>query len=183
MVARARRLPLPALFAVLASAVAIAAPSAHAASCPGADTTAPAASAAIAKSATLCLLNGERAAHGIGPLRSQVQLDGAAEAYSLAMVQQRFFAHVSPAGESLRERLNSYISAVQTWDIGENLAWGEGALATPAAIVGGWMNSPGHRANILQRSFREIGIGIARGTPNRSYEDGATYATDFGTRG
>ena len=48
-------------------------------------------------------------------------------------------------------------------------------------IVGDWMRSPGHRANILSPTFRAIGIGIANGTPSR--DSGATYTTDFGRRG
>jgi uncharacterized protein YkwD len=45
------------------------------------------------------------------------------------------------------------------------------------------MHSPGHRANILSRSFREIGIGVSRGAPVSGIGDGVTYATDFGRRG
>jgi hypothetical protein len=182
MVARNRRLPVPALAAALAS-FALAAPTAHAANCPGADALPAAAPPAVAKGATLCLLNNERAAQGLAPLRSQTQLENAAAAYSLAMVQQRFFAHVSPTGEALQQRLSSYISGTQTWDIGENLAWGEGGFATPAGIVAGWMRSDGHRANILNTNFQEVGIGIVAGTPNGSApESSATFTTEFGSR-
>jgi len=66
----------------------------------------------------------------------------------------------------------------------ENIAWGTEHLATPKGIVRGWMNSPGHRANILRGTFREIGIGIVVGAPTRlgPGERGATYTTDFGVR-
>ena len=69
------------------------------------------------------------------------------------------------------------------WTIGENIAWGSGALATPRAIVNGWMHSPGHRANILRASFRDIGIGIRLGAPGPGLSGGATYVTDFGRHG
>jgi len=183
MVARSRRLPVPASVAVLASVFAIATPTAHAASCPGADLVPVSGSPAVAQGATLCLLNDERTSRGLAPLRSQAQLESAAAAYSLAMVQQRFFSHVSPSGEALEQRLRAYISAVTTWDIGENLAWGEGGHATPKGIVGGWMRSDGHRANILNTSFREVGIGIAAGTPGGAApESSATYTAEFGSR-
>jgi len=65
--------------------------------------------------------------------------------------------------------------------VGENIAWGSGSLATPREIERGWMRSPRHRANILSQRFREIGAGVAAGTPERA--GGATYTTDFGTRG
>src|SRR5919107_1385530 len=63
--------------------------------------------------------------------------------------------------------------------VGENLAWGQGNLATPRAIAVAWMNSPGHRHNILQPEFTEIGVGIVPGTPGDATW-GATYTTDFG---
>jgi uncharacterized protein YkwD len=66
--------------------------------------------------------------------------------------------------------------------VGENIAWGSQELATPRSIVNGWMHSPGHRANILNRRFREIGIGVSRGAPEPGFDRAATYATDFGAR-
>ena len=183
MVARFRRLPVPVLAAACAVAFAIPAPAALAASCPGADAMPIAASPATAKSATLCLLNNERAANGLAPLASQSQLESAATGYSQAMVQQHFFSHTSPSGGTLKDRLSAYITGVTTWDIGENLAWGEGSYATPASVVGGWMRSQGHRANILNTTFREIGIGIVAGTPGGSPpESSATYSAEFGAR-
>jgi uncharacterized protein YkwD len=183
MVARFRRLPVPALAAACVAVLAIAAPAAPASSCPGADAMPVAASPATARSATLCLLNNERAANGLPPLTGQSQLDSAATSYSQAMVQQRFFNHTSPSGETLQDRLSAYISGVSTWDIGENLAWGESSYATPAAVVAGWMRSDGHRANILNTSFREVGIGVAAGTPGGAPpESSATYTADFGSR-
>jgi hypothetical protein len=64
--------------------------------------------------------------------------------------------------------------------LGENLAWGTGGLATPGAIMQAWMNSPGHRENILNPDFREVGIGVVAGNPAAADGYGATYATEFG---
>jgi uncharacterized protein YkwD len=67
--------------------------------------------------------------------------------------------------------------------LGENIAWGTGNLGTAAKIQRAWMASPGHRANILRRQFREIGIGIAVGAPvDAGGLDGATFTADFGVR-
>ena len=181
MAVGARR--LSGLAVAIVASLALAVPSAHAAACPGADGSAALQPIEVSRGATLCLLNNERASRGIAPLSSQPLLEGVATNYSQAMVDQRFFSHTSPTGEQLLQRLGGYVGTSDTWDIGENLAWGEGNLATPGSIVVGWMNSEGHRANILNASFREIGIGIVPGTPVGSApNDSATYTTEFGSR-
>ena len=53
----------------------------------------------------------------------------------------------------------------RSWSVGENLAWGTGVLATPRATVRAWMHSPDHRANLLDRRFADVGIGVAAGAP------------------
>jgi uncharacterized protein YkwD len=136
--------------------------------------------------ATLCLLNAERSRRGLGALRSNPRLASAASSYARAMVAHSFFDHVSPGGSTLVKRITAthYLSNALSWSLGENLAWGSGVLATPEETVQAWMHSPGHRANILDRGFREIGIGVALGVPVRlsAGAAGATYATEFGRR-
>jgi uncharacterized protein YkwD len=96
---------------------------------------------------------------------------------------------VSPSGETLTERIKDdtrYLAQARGWEIGENLAWGTGTLATPSQIVAGWMASPPHRANILNAGFREMGMGIALGAPvagATAASGAATYANQFGRRG
>ena len=85
-------------------------------------------------------------------------------------------------GPLTRIRRTGYLAASPSWSVGENIAWGSGTYAQPKSIVKRWMNSPGHRANILKSSFRDLGVGIARGVPVSSGGDGATYNTDFGRR-
>jgi hypothetical protein len=70
-----------------------------------------------------------------------------------------------------------------SWTAGENIAWGTGDLATPASIVDGWMHSAGHRANILDPDFGQVGIGIAAGAPQGRYDDAGTYVNDFASGG
>jgi uncharacterized protein YkwD len=103
------------------------------------------------------------------------------------MASRDFFSHTSPSGSTPLSRITStrYLSGARSWAIGENLAWGTGSYATPDGTVRAWMNSAGHRANILSPTFREIGIGVAHGAPVNvaAAASGATYATDFGSRG
>jgi uncharacterized protein YkwD len=66
------------------------------------------------------------------------------------------------------------------WTVGENLAWGTADLSTARGLLNAWMNSPGHRANILKPAYREIGVAIAMGTPKSRDAPGATVATTFG---
>jgi uncharacterized protein YkwD len=136
------------------------------------------------KAATLCLLNRQRAAHDRRKLRPNRRLARAARAHARDMVRRDYFSHTAPGGVSFVDRIlrQDYVRPRQGWALGENLAWGSYRLATPKAIVRSWMRSPGHRANILSRRFREIGIGVVRGAPQPGTEHAATYATSFGTR-
>jgi len=98
------------------------------------------------------------------------------------MVKERFFAHVQPGGIGLTTRLlRTHYLPSKGWIVGENIAWGRGPMDSPLYITRAWMNSTGHRANILNRGFRQIGIGIVPGVPTGSRR-GATYTTDFGAR-
>src|SRR4051794_18458288 len=129
--------------------------------------------------AILCLLNAERAAKGLPAVHSNGRLGKAAKVWAGQMVAKRFFAHESGRSTPLtRIKKTGYVRG--TWQIGENIAWGSGALATPRAIVNGWMHSPPHRANILHGAFRDIGIAIKLGAPGAGLTGGATYVTDFG---
>lgn len=131
----------------------------------------------------LCLLNAERARAGLPRLRSNGRLGRAARSMANLMVSKRFFAHDTPDGRSVLDRIKPTGYIRGSWSLGENLAWGSGALATPRAIVNGWMHSPGHRANIMRGKFRDIGIGIKLGAPQPGLSGGATYVTDFGRNG
>lgn len=137
--------------------------------------------------ATLCLLNAERASNGLRPLRASGELRKAATAYSRTMVRKRFFDHVGPDGSTMISRIRQgtgYLGrGVRDWALGENIGWGQGALSTPQAMVRMWMDSPGHRDNILNERFRHVGIGVATGAPaSIGRARAATYTTDFGYR-
>jgi uncharacterized protein YkwD len=172
--------------AALAGAIALMAlpTAAHAsAACPGSDAAPGAATVETGRQATLCLINGERTARHLSALRSAPALDVAARNYSQRMVAQAFFSHVAPDGQAPLQRVRSsgYLRGARTWQIGENLAWGSLTSSTPDAIVASWMQSPGHRANMLEPAYREIGIGLVSGTPEAA-SGGVTVTTEYGRR-
>jgi uncharacterized protein YkwD len=174
------------IFAILAFAFALALCSpglAAAADCPGADVVPAADNLAAIGQATLCLVNDQRAAHGLPGLLVNARLSGASSAYSQRMVAQAFFNHQAPDGTTLVKRLTSvgYLDGGDDWVVGENIGWGQGPLSTPRAMVDAWMNSAGHRRNILAADYADIGLGLAMGTPEDATW-GATYTTDFGHR-
>ncbi|WP_445150463.1 CAP domain-containing protein [Baekduia sp. Peel2402] len=166
--------PLVALTAALAVGV----PSASAAACANTDVSA---SNPAAADATLCLLNKERTSRGLGALTRSAVLDKAADKFAADMVEREFFDHVSPGGGTFMDRIKAagWLPS-GSWTAGENIAWGSGSLATPESIVDGWMHSPGHRANILNGAFTQIGIGIADGAPQDGIRgEAGTYVNDF----
>jgi uncharacterized protein YkwD len=129
---------------------------------------------------TLCVLNAERARHGLRALRLNPRLSRAASRHSEDMARHGYFDHTSQSGASFVDRIRrtGYLNGARSWKVAENIAWGTAWLASPRAITKAWMNSPGHRANILDASYREVGIGVASGRGTR-----ALYTTDFGARG
>jgi uncharacterized protein YkwD len=140
---------------------------------------------ALVRDAVLCLINRKRAENGDAPLKTSPQLEEAAEGHCEELIADDYFAHVSPNGETPVDRIRDtgYIpSANVGYVIGENLAWGTYQLSTPAAIVGAWIASPGHLANILEAKYTETGIGVAPAVPTSLAPGapGATYAQEFG---
>jgi uncharacterized protein YkwD len=133
--------------------------------------------------ATLCLINDQRVVHGLAPLHADGALAAAATAHSVDMVAHDYFDHVSSSGADplARIRRAGYLHQSRTFAIGENIATATGSLATPAATVDSWIHSAPHRANILNPSYRDTGIGVANGVPALlSRAHGATYTEDFG---
>lgn len=114
------------------------------------------------------LVNAERAKAGCSALTPNATLTKVAQAHSADMAAHQNMSHTGSDGSSPGDRLTS---AGYSWSAyGENVAYG---YSTPEQVMAGWMASPGHRANILNCSFKEIGVGLAQ--PN-SY-----WTQDFGT--
>jgi uncharacterized protein YkwD len=135
---------------------------------------------ATAARAVIVLLNVERRSRGLKPLRSNVMLHRAAAKYVREMVRGGFFAHTSPSRSTVGSRLRDArsVPSSRRGVVGENLAHGTLGSSTPRATVRAWMNSRGHRANVLHPRFRRVGIGIAAGTPTGA-ANGATVAAVF----
>jgi len=160
------------------------APASTARGCANADLTPAIGNISKVRRSTLCLLNVQRTKHKLRRLRANTPLRGVAQKYARLMVALKFFDHVSPTGSTFVERIkqSTYLDGGSYLALGENLAWGGGNLATPRAIVRAWMHSPEHRANILNKSYRDIGVGIALGIPVLLGGSGATYVNEFGKR-
>jgi uncharacterized protein YkwD len=176
------RILLPLL--LLAAVVAGASPASATTGCTSADAPAAHSSSATLSNAALCLVNQERTSRGLRALEQNRRLAKTAKGHARDMVAHNYFSHDSLDGADFAERIreSGYVQPRAFPSLGEDLAWGSGSLGTPRSIVEGWMESPGHRANILSRKFREAGMGVAYGDPGAG-EDGATYALDFGSGG
>jgi len=135
--------------------------------------------------ATLCLVNRERLSHGEGALKANTKLQNAAQGHSEDMSTGDYFEHDGRHGDTPLSRMRAagYIfSSHIGYAVGENIAWATLWMASPKEIVAGWMASPGHRANILDATFRESGIGVSP-HPIASLahgQAGAIYTQDFG---
>jgi uncharacterized protein YkwD len=103
----------------------------------------------------LDLINAERAQHGCGPLTANPQLNQAALRQSEAMARQHFFDHKDPDGTTPGQRVRDTGYIFQM--MGENI---EAGTDTAEEAVRVWMNSPGHRANILTCAYKETGIAL-----------------------
>ena len=137
------------------------------------------------ESSITCLINDQRAAHGLAGVTPNPDLRQAALSHSKEMINESYFEHTSPAGVTFMDRIEStgYMQGALTWTVGENLVWGTGPLSTPQALVTAWMNSPPHRENLLRPSFREIGVAALAGTPvSQGDWTGATVSSEYGAR-
>ncbi|MER5462079.1 CAP domain-containing protein [Streptomyces sp. NPDC002668] len=127
--------------------------------------TAPASGAAAR---VLQLVNSERGKVGCSALTMNAKLTKAALDHSKDMASHKNMSHTGSDGSSPGDRITS---AGYSWSTyGENVAYG---YATPESVMAGWMSSPGHKANILNCAFKEIGIGLA--------QPGDYWTQDFGT--
>ena len=100
------------------------------------------------------LVNVERAKYGLAALTEDWELSRVARYKSQDMHDNRYFAHSSPTYGTPFQMIRAFGLSYRT--AGENIAMG---YATPAAVVAGWMNSEGHRANILNSAYTKIGVG------------------------
>ncbi|MFP8882843.1 CAP domain-containing protein [Streptomyces mangrovi] len=118
----------------------------------------------------LALVNRERAAAGCRPVTADARLTRAAEDYSDTMAASGVLSHTGPDGSTMAGRVEA---AGYAWsNLGENIAQGQ---PDAASVMKAWMNSPGHRANILNCAFEELGVGVHFG------DGGPWWTQNFGT--
>jgi uncharacterized protein YkwD len=119
---------------------------------------------AVAQAATprhqlLVDINHARAAHGLAPVRPLPALHLAAQSHSIGMMQADYFAHTSPGGRTVFDRIfGTGLTAGHAWQGAETLVWGTGSRGSPAAAAAAWMASPEHRAIMLSPTYRNVGI-------------------------
>jgi uncharacterized protein YkwD len=130
--------------------------------------SAPSSSGATAR--VVALVNSARGKAGCSALTVNAKLTKAAQSHSDDMSDNESMSHTGSDGSSPGDRITRAGYDWRTY--GENVAYG---YPTPESVMAGWMSSPGHKANILNCAFKEIGVGLA--------QDGYYWTQDFGTAG
>lgn len=110
------------------------------------------------------LVNKERNAAGLPALTENSRLSEVAQAKAEDMMKNGYFSHTSPAYGSPFEMMRTF--GITYTAAGENIAKGQ---KTPAAVMDGWMSSSGHRANILNVSYEQIGVGFCKDSSGVTY--------------
>jgi uncharacterized protein YkwD len=126
------------------------------------------------ESSLLTAMNETRRAHGLRPLQADGRLERAARGHSSEMLRTGTLSH-----GTFSARIRGV--GVRAPRVGENLAWGVGALSRARAIVNTWLNSPAHRANLLRPGYRLVGVGALRGTFS-GHRGALMVTTDFAGR-
>jgi uncharacterized protein YkwD len=136
-----------------------------------------------AQSALLCLVNEERARHGLAPLRANRRLNGVARRHAGDLVRFRFVGHNSPARGSLMTRIrrSGWARGRSKWTFGEIMGDGLNRGASPTRIVRAWMRRPIHSRAILHPRFTSMGVGAVMGRPRggRSKRGARTFVMTF----
>jgi uncharacterized protein YkwD len=180
------RLICKSIAALAVGGAGLAAVPAASAVCPGADAQPGDVSVTGYEASLLCVVNEQRHQFGRRDLTPQRNLRRAAARHASAMVAGGYFAHTSPDGVTFVDRLvrAKFIPSSGRWRAGENLAAGRGTQGTPAAIATAWMNSKGHRRNLLEPGYTMVGIGVARGwpAPGIGQSNSVTIDMDLGWR-
>jgi uncharacterized protein YkwD len=131
-------------------------------------------------------LNQIRASHHLVALKLSPNLNAAATQHSRDMLAKGYFAHSSSDGAPFWKRIKAFYPEPRDglWSVGENLYWASGSTTAQASMKA-WMASPGHRANILDPAWRQIGIAAVSSddAPGTYANRGVTViTTDFGVR-
>lgn len=128
-----------------------------------------------AENAIVVAMNAERARYGLPRLRLSRALTRSAKSHTIDMLRHDYLSHISSDGKQPGVRIASATGAHKS---GETIAWAQrGAGSGARTFVRMWMTSPGHRAILLSRSFRRVGVGRATGRLGSSL--GVAVTADF----
>lgn len=136
--------------------------------------------------ATLKAINETRKSRRLRPVRFSPSLRRAALAHSNEMARHGYFDHASPGGGAWWRRIRGFypVGGASHWAVGENLIWSAASL-TPKEVVALWLDSPKHRAILLDPEWREAGVGARRGSGTgvyRGHKAVTIITADFGVR-
>jgi uncharacterized protein YkwD len=177
MLRGARKLLALAVLAAAFASTALAAPAHHARAV---------VSLSPLESGVLADINQFRRAHGLVPVRVSAELTAASRQHSQSMAARGYFSHDSADGSSFGSRLRRFYPPAHYgfWSVGENLLWSSPDV-DPTRALQMWENSPPHRENLLNPSWREIGIAaihVASAPGAYSGQPVTIVTTDFGVR-
>jgi uncharacterized protein YkwD len=132
-------------------------------------------------------LNRVRAARGLRPLRPTPALTASARRHSAQMGARGFFDHKSADGTPFWRRIERFYAGrgFRSWAVGENIFWQSPTTITAITVVRSWMGSPSHRANMLSRDWRDVGVGavsLARAPGVYGGSPVTIVTMDFGKR-
>jgi uncharacterized protein YkwD len=153
---------------------------------PAGAVTRPRSSMQSLESGVLQEINAFRRANGLVPLRLSAKLNLAAQHHSADMAARGYFSHTSADGSRFDRRIARYYAVGRSsfWSVGENLLWSSPDIDAAGALQM-WLNSPEHRANLMTKRWREIGISAVHSASAPGTFGGreiTIVTTDFGVR-
>ena len=138
------------------------------------------------KAELLRLHNEERAEHGAPALCAHPQLEAAAQGHAEDMLERGFYEHVTPEGVDPGQRISRAGYPWATYGENNNMVWGdfpgEPGREELGEAVESWMDSPGHRENLLDPASREVGFGLSTGRYGPEGGTTTMYVANFGAR-
>jgi uncharacterized protein YkwD len=137
--------------------------------------------AATPQATMLCFTNYARTQSGLQALSANTTLDAAGDAKLAADVKCGEFSH-TPCGSEFMSGFTAYLTGATAYAVGENIAWGTGGYGVARETMNGWLHSPGHRANILNADFAELGVGYLPNVTFQGYGGATLWSQEFGKR-
>ena len=128
-----------------------------------------------------CMHNYARAKVGRSALRSNSLLANSSDAKSYDILRCQDFSHTACGREMLYHFKRVGYTSCSTWRAAENISWGSGSYGTVRHRMSGWLHSDGHRTNILSSNYRDLGIGLRKGT-FKGYSNAQVWTGHFGYR-